>query len=358
MRWDQRVSDYRFFAEPQPIPLAEIAARTNARLVGPDSAGAIAISGVATLEDARPGEIVFYDSTRYAPVLALCRASACFLRASAAAAPPECVARLIVADPHRAMAQAAALLFPQALAPGSLFLASGPSPSALVHPTARLEAGVTLDPGVVVGPYAEVGAGSVLSAHATIGPGVKIGRNCRIGPQATLMYAFLGDRVILHAGARLGQDGFGFALGAERHLKAPQLKRAIIQDDVEIGANTTIDRGALRDTIVGEGTKIDNLVQIGHNVVIGRGCVICAQTGIAGSTEIGDFVVIGGQAAIGGHLVIGAGAQIAARAGVVRDVAPGARIGGAPGRPVREFLRGEALLLRMSRRAAPPTLEE
>ncbi len=352
------MSAYSFFPRPQPIPLAEIAERTDARLAGPPGAGEILIHGVATLEDARPGDLVFCDSPHYAPALALCRASACFLRSGASARLPERLAGLFVADPHRALAQASALLFPQALAPESLFLASGASPGAIVHPTARLEAGVTLDPGAVVGPFAEIGAGTVLSAQASIGPGAKIGRNCWIGPHASVMHAFIGDRVILHAGARLGQDGFGFALGAEGHLKAPQLKRVIVQDDVEIGANTTIDRGGLRDTIVGEGTKIDNLVQIGHNVVIGRGCVICAQTGVAGSTEIGDFAAIGGQAAIGGHLTIGAGAQIAARAGVVRDVAPGARMGGAPARPVREFLRGEALLLRMSRRSAAPTEEE
>ncbi len=250
------------------------------------------------------------------------------------------------------MTRAMRLLFPDALAPASLFEGAGVSPSAIVHPSARLESDVIVDPGAVIGPFAEIGSGSIVGPHAVIGPKVRIGRNCRIGAQATITHAFIGDQVIIHPGARLGQDGFGFSLDTRGHLKSPQLGRVIIQDNVEIGANTTIDRGALRDTIIGEGAKIDNLVQIGHNVTIGRGCVIVAQTGVAGSTEIGDFARVGGQAAIGGHLNIGEGAGLAATSGVMRDVPAGSSYAGAPARPIRQFLRGEALLMRLSRRAS------
>ncbi|MEF3368082.1 UDP-3-O-(3-hydroxymyristoyl)glucosamine N-acyltransferase, partial [Methylocystis sp. 9N] len=320
-----------FFPLTHPTPLAEIAEVAGAEIRDPAVAGERAppiILNVAPLDWSRPGDLCFYDDPRYRRALADCRATACFLRARHLPLLPEGVIGLVVDNPQRAMTRATAHLFPEALRPGSLFQARGVSPGAAVHPEARLEPGVTVDPGAVIGPGAEIGAGAVIGPQAVIGPHVRIGRDCAIGAQASVTHALIGDRVIIHPGARLGQDGFGFAPTARGYLKTPQLGRVIVQDDVEIGANTTIDRGATRDTIIGEGTKIDNLVQIAHNVVIGRFCAIVAQAGVAGSCEIGDFVQLGGQAGVAGHLTIGEGARIAAKSGVMRDVPPGARVGG------------------------------
>ena len=237
--------------------------------------------------------------------------------------------------------------------PGSLFAANGIAPGAHVHPQARLEDGVRVDPGAVVGPGAEIGSGTVLGPNAVIGPNVRIGRDCSIGAGATLTHALVGNRVIVHPGARIGQDGFGFAMGAGGHLKVPQIGRVIVQDDVEIGANTTIDRGASRDTVIGEGTKIDNLVQIAHNVVIGRHCVIVSGVGISGSTTLEDYVVLGGQVGVVGHLRIGMGAQIAGSSNVNRDVPPGSRWGGTPAKPVRTWFREMTTLARLAERSGP-----
>ena len=269
------------------------------------------------------------------------------------AAPAGC-AVLLAREPYRAMAMVMAKLFPSAVKPGSVFNEAGVSPAAFVHPSARLEPGVIVDPGAVIGRGAEIGAGTVIGPHAVIGPEVRIGRDGAIGATTTIAAALIGDRVIIHPGAHIGQDGFGFALGPRGHLKVPQIGRVIIQDDVEIGAGVTIDRGANRDTVIGEGAKIDNLVQIGHNVVIGRHAVLVSQSGVSGSSVIGDFAALGGQAGIAGHLKIGA--RRAGRRGRGRDDRHSRRraLGRGPGEARPRILprgrRGEETCGRLSRR--------
>jgi UDP-3-O-[3-hydroxymyristoyl] glucosamine N-acyltransferase len=227
-------------------------------------------------------------------------------------------------------------LFAGAMRPLSVFGRRGVDAGAFVHPEARLEDDVAVDPGAVIGPGAQIGSGTVIGANAVIGAEVCIGRNCSIGPGVSILYALIGDRVIIHPGVRIGQDGFGYVPGPKGLVKSPQLGRVIVQDDVEIGAGTAIDRGANRDTIVGEGTKIDNLVQIGHNVVIGRHCVIVAQVGLAGSVVIGDYAQLGGQVGVADHLVVGEGARLAAQTGVMWDVPAREVHALTPNLPIRE----------------------
>ena len=210
---------------------------------------------------------------------------------------------------------------------------------AYVDKTARLEDDVTVEPGAVVGPRVEIGSGSVIGANAVIGTDVRIGRDCSIGAGAIVSHALLGDRIIIHPGCKIGQDGFGFVPGDKGHVKVPQVGRVIIQDGVEIGAGTTVDRGAIRDTIIGEGTKIDNLVQVGHNVSIGRHCIVVAQTGISGSSTLEDFVVLGARVGLNTNITIGEGAQIAGISVVHGNVPAGARWGGTPAKPLKQWFR-------------------
>ena len=338
--------DTRFFAAPAPLRLAEIAEFVGAKILRGDP-GAL-IGGAAPLETAGEGDISFLDNPKYVKQLAATRATACLCQKRYADRVPPHVAVLESAEPYRAYSLYLAKAYPAALRPPGFF-GSG-EPGGTVHPEARLEDGVRVEPGAVVSARAEIGRGTVVSAGAVIGEAVAIGRDCSIGANAVIQHALIGNRVIIHPGVGIGQDGFGFAPSPRGHLKVAQIGRVIIQDDVEIGANTTIDRGANRDTVVGEGTKIDNQVQIAHNVEIGRHCIIVAQVGISGSVKLGDFVAIGGQSGVNGHVRIGDGAQIAAVSTVHDDVPPGARWGGTPARPVKEWFREMIALRKLAQR--------
>lgn len=331
-----------FFPPHEGMSLSDIADRCGAELAD-TSLAELRVTGVAPLSRAGADEITFANSRKSLPDLKKSKAAAVFVSAANVAHAPDGVAVLITSAPQTAFAIAAAALVPASMKPAIIAGETGRiSNGAHVDPSARLEPGVTVEFGAVIGAEAEIGTGTVIASGAAVGRGCCIGRNSHIGHGVTIQHALIGSNVIVHPGARIGQDGFGYAPGPGGLLKIPQIGRVIIQDHVEIGANTTIDRGALDDTVIGEGTKIDNLVQIGHNVRIGRFCVLVAQVGVAGSATIGDGVMIGGAAGVNGHVTIGDGAQLAALSGVATDVPAGARWGGQPARPMRGFLRDAA----------------
>ncbi len=338
-----------FFERAGPFTLRAIAETVEADL----AAGAdedLQIKDVRPLDGAGVGDLSFVDNPKYVPLLAKTGASACIVAPKFVRKLPESAEGLVMPEPYRGFARAIALFYPGSLRPRTAPAAATHTDNREIHPTAILEADVIVEPGATVGPDVHIGQGSTIAAGAVIGYRVHIGRECYIGPNASVTHALIGNRVVMHAGVAIGQDGFGFAMGKAGHLKVPQIGRVVIQDDVEIGANSTVDRGALRDTIIGEGTKIDNLVQIGHNVIVGRHCVIVSQTGISGSSELGDFVALGGQVGVLGHLKIGAGAQIAGSSNVRGDVPPGSRWGGTPAKPVRLWFREVTALRRLAER--------
>jgi UDP-3-O-[3-hydroxymyristoyl] glucosamine N-acyltransferase len=338
-----------FFDRAGPFTLRQIAEHVGATLA-PDADGTRPIEDVRPLSSAGPSHLAFFDNRRYAEQLTATEAGACLVNGHDACRVPARAAVLTTPAPYAAFALALQLFYADALRSKAAAEAAGAN-SALVHPSARIDEGVVVEPGAVVGREAVIGRGTTVAAGAVVGYRVVLGRDCYVGACASLTHAVVGDRVIIHAGARIGQDGFGFAVGSGGRLKVPQVGCVLIGDDVEIGANTTIDRGTLADTVIGEGTKIDNLVQVAHNVVIGRQCIIVAQSGIAGSAELGDYVVMGAKSGVIGHVKVGRGAQIAGMCHVKDDVAPGAKMGGTPGRPFKEWAREVAAVRLLGRRA-------
>jgi len=326
--------DPRFFDDAGPVSLGELAVLTGAEI--PPGAIARQVRGVSILHQAQADTVSFFADRRRLADLAATQAGACFVMPrDAQAVPAGCVA-MVTATPHAAYAAAAARLHKPRRLHGDQAIA----------PDAMIEDGVVIAPGVVIGPGARIGRGTVIGGNAVIGPGVAIGRDCMIGANASISFALIGDRVKILAGAVIGEAGFGAAGGAEGLVDVPQLGRVILQDGVTVGAQSCIDRGAFEDTVIGEHTKIDNLVQIAHNVRIGRNCVMAAHTGVSGSVTIGDGAAFGGRAGVIDHVTIGAGAQIAAAAGVMKDIPAGERWGGSPARPVKQWLRETAWLTR------------
>jgi UDP-3-O-[3-hydroxymyristoyl] glucosamine N-acyltransferase len=334
------MGDARFFARSSPHALATIA--TTAKGTAP--AIERSFCGVAPLQSAGPDQVSFLDNRRYAAALEHTLAGAVIVHPDMLERVPAATIPIVTSAVYEGWARVAALFHP---VPPSC---PGIHATAVVANTARVDSSAEIGPYVVIEDGAEVGACCRIGPFVSIGKGVTIGPDCRIGAHASLSHAILGARVYIYPGARIGQEGFSFATTQSGFLSIPQLGRVVVEDDVEVGANTTIDRGSTHDTIIGAGSRLDNLVQIGHNVRLGRCCVIVAQVGIAGSTILEDFVQVGGQAAMAGHLRIGKGAQIGAQAGVISDVEPGALLLGSPAQPRKEFFRQVAVLRRLTKR--------
>lgn len=343
------MSDPVFFTPTRLFTAGEIAALTGAQLRTPDFADN-QITSLAAASIGGRNALVFVEGRRNAALVAKVQAAALLCPQDFAAQAPQNVAVLVSAHPQQDFAMVGRLMFPASVRPEAMTGETGISAGAHIHAEAIIEEGAIIEAGAVIGPQAQIGAGTLVAPNAIVGPSCRIGRNGYIGPGVVIQHALLGDRVIIHAGACIGQDGFGYVPGGKGLEKSPQLGRVIIQDDVEIGANTTVDRGALTDTVIGEGTKIDNLVQIAHNVRIGRYCVLAAHCGISGSVTIGDGAMLGGRVGIADHLTIGSRAQIAAAAGVMTDVPAGERWGGAPAQPMKAMMREIAMLRTMARK--------
>ncbi|MGH6989460.1 MAG: UDP-3-O-(3-hydroxymyristoyl)glucosamine N-acyltransferase [Stellaceae bacterium] len=335
------MADPRFFAVAGPFSVAEIADRVGAVIAGA-AAPALLLRDVAPLDAAGADQLAFLDNRKYLAAFRATKAGAVLVHPALAGEAPAGLCLLVTERPYRAYALAAQAFYPEP--PPE----PGIAPSAVIDPSARIGDGTRIEAHAVIGAHAELGRQCHIGPGVVIGAAVVLGDEARVGANASISHALIGARVRIYPGARIGQDGFGFSAEADGFVKVPQLGRVVIGDDVEIGANVTIDRGAGPDTVIGNGSMIDNLVQIGHNVRIGRNCVLVAQVGISGSTQLGDYVMIGGQGGLTGHLTIGDGARIAAQSGVAHDVPAGTAVMGSPAVPIKLHHRQVAALKRLA----------
>ena len=342
MDWPPIAGDPRFFHRSGPHSLAAVVDAAQAQA----PPHRLMLSGVAPLQTAESGDVSFLDNRKYVSALGETRAGAVIVHPDMAERVPDTAVAVLTTEPYVAWARVAALFHPVAPArPG-------------VHPAAVVAHDASIDPSAEVGPLAVIGSGAEIGPRCRVGPsavigdGVVLGAECHIGSHATLSHALIGSRVVIYPGARIGQDGFGFGIAEDGFVSVPQLGRVVLEDDVEIGANTTIDRGALDETRIGRGTKLDNLIHIGHNCSIGRDVVIAAQTGISGSSAVGDGAILGGQVGMGDHALVGPGVILGGQAGILpkkKLLGPGIVFWGTPAKPVRQYLKELAILARLKR---------
>jgi UDP-3-O-[3-hydroxymyristoyl] glucosamine N-acyltransferase len=339
------VADERFYQKSGPFTLQDLAAVCGAQL-GEGVDPALEIHDVAPLHKAIPGQISCLHNPKYIEQFKQTTASACLVSPEFVKYAPKGVGILLSPKPYRAYGQVAGLFYPHIKKSGGISL------QAAIHSTAKIGKNCTIGPFAVIEENSRIGDGCEIGPNSVIEAGVELGEGCLIGANVTISHAILGKRVSVKPGARIGQRGFGFHMDEDGHFDIPQIGRVIIGDDVEVGANTTIDRGAEPDTMIGSGTRIDNLVQIAHNVHIGENCVIVAQAGVAGSTSLGRFVVVAGQVGIAGHLNIGDGVKIAGQSGVMRDVPKGATVAGSPSVEARNWHRQTIALKKLAEKGS------
>ena len=337
--------DPRFYETLAPTSVADLAELSGAVLADPGRGGVV-LSGVAPLQQASAATAAFLSDRKHLDALRASKAGACFVAPALQSAVPDSCVPLLTPEPQAAYARAAQRFYR---------VRRHEVGAPLIHPSVQLEEDVALGPGVVLGPGVRVGSGTEIGAYTVVGPGVCIGRDCQLGSNVALGFALIGDRVRILSGAVIGEAGFGIAGGAAGAMDIPQLGRVILQDGVTVGACTCIDRGAYDDTVVGENTKIDNLVQVAHNCIIGRNCVLAGHVGLSGSVTVGDGAMFGGRAGIADHIDIGAGARVAAAAGVMRDIPAGETWCGAPARPIRTFMKEVAWLARSAAAKGQPS---